>query len=654
MAKSGQTSFRRILLTRLLLLSVPVLLLGMCVTFSVTYRKARSALLETARQNLTESAVRKGESIGQLIAALKMNLLSASQSSVLARGDLAEDRAFVENLAQRLPTDIQCVQLIDWQTQDAIASTCDDEPLGDFSQMDWSDRDLNPLGERSPIFLEAVVPDKGAESTRHSRSLQPGINLLRLLLGTPVYDAEGNIRYILAIQSLLVQKEDLRPRSLTGYSVILDPEGTILMHPDLTRVGRNILNEQDPERLQSLLRNAIAGRQDFLHLVEDDLELLAGYTAIPSPVSEEQNQKWVVLAVTPLDAALSGLFEIQKTLLTLLLLLTLALISASVLATLYISRELALPLEKLRDYALNNDRSHSPEKIPRNFKIREFNQLAIALKGMLERLKTWAQEVESAWEEAQNANQLKSEFLTTISHELRTPLNGIIGSVSLVKDGFCDDREEEVEFLEQANSAAVHLLGIIDDILDLSKIEAGHLSITHAQTDLGKILNEAIALQTAPIREKGLELIQSERDREYIVYADPDKLKQVFINLIDNAVKFTKTGSITIDVSANLSESEEVPTQEPSDAPITDSEHQVVVKIIDTGIGIEPEQLEKVFLPFVMVDGSTTREAGGAGLGLAISRHLVELMSGKIQLFSPGKDEGTTVTIELPLLKVAE
>lgn len=652
MAKSGQTSFRRILLTRLLLLSVPVLLLGMCVTFTVTYRKARSALLETARQNLTESAVRKGESISQLIAALKMNLLSASQSSVLATGNLAEDSAFLENLARRLPTDIQCIQLIDWQTQNAIASTCDKESLGNFSQMDWSESPPQSPGVTPPIFLQAIVPEETSAS--NSESLQPGINLLRLLLGTPVYDAEGNIRYVLAIESLLLQKEDLRPRSLTGYSVILDPQGTILMHPDLERVGGNILNEQDPARLQSLLRNAIAGRQDFLHLVENDLELLAGYTAIPSPASEEQNQKWVVLAVTPLDAALSALFEIQKTLLILLSLLTLALIGASVLATLYISRELALPLEKLRDFALNKDRFHSPDAIPRNFKIREFNQLAIALKGMIERLKTWAQEVESSWEEAQNANQLKSEFLTTISHELRTPLNGIIGSISLIKDGFCDDREEEMEFLEQADSAAIHLLGIIDDILDLSKIEAGHLSITPAQTNLGEVLTKAIALQTAPIREKGLELIQPARDREYIVYADPDKLKQVFINLIDNAVKFTKTGTITIDVSTNLAESDAVQTPELLKKTNTDEEHQVIVKIIDTGIGIEPDQLEKVFLPFVMVDGSTTREAGGAGLGLAISRHLVELMNGNIQLFSSGTDKGTTVTIELPLLTVSE
>ncbi|MFP4008465.1 MAG: sensor histidine kinase, partial [Spirulinaceae cyanobacterium] len=132
--------------------------------------------------------------------------------------------------------------------------------------------------------------------------------------------------------------------------------------------------------------------------------------------------------------------------------------------------------------------------------------LAIALNSMVARLKTWASELSSAWEEAQTANRLKSEFLTTISHELRTPLNGIIGSVRLIQDGFCDDREEEQEFLKQADEAAVHLLGIIDDILDISKIEAGQYAVNPEQVNLSQLFHEVLSLQSPHIRQKGLEL----------------------------------------------------------------------------------------------------------------------------------------------------
>jgi signal transduction histidine kinase len=368
-------------------------------------------------------------------------------------------------------------------------------------------------------------------------------------------------------------------------------------------------------------------------------ELLAGYNVIPSPITSQVGQHWIILAVTRLDHALFGLKEIT----VILIVLTVCLLGASLWATLYVARDLARPLEKLRDYALNLQSYHVAERVPHNFKIREVEQLAEALYHMVERLKASAEEVETAWQEAQASNRLKSEFLATTSHELRTPLNAIIGCIRLIRDGCCDEREEELEFLARADEAAIHLLGIINDLLDLAKIEAGKLSLVTEPIDLQQILKEVINLQTVHIQQKGLQLIMMVEPGLILVQADPAKLKQVLLNVIGNAVKFTDRGSITIK------------TQIESTAAHRDggSTSQVVVTVEDTGVGIDPAQQHKLFRPFVMVDGTTTRKFGGTGLGLAISRNLMELMGGSITLHSAGKGMGTTVAIALPLMDLS-
>jgi two-component system, NarL family, sensor histidine kinase BarA len=343
----------------------------------------------------------------------------------------------------------------------------------------------------------------------------------------------------------------------------------------------------------------------------------------------------VILAVASLDNALYGLEEIKQVMFNLIF----GLLAANLLATLYLSRDLARPLEKLGAYALNVQGRGTSEPIPKNFKIREFNQLALSLKNMVERLTTWAGELESAWREAQAANQLKSEFLANTSHELRTPLNAIIGCIRLVKDECCDDREEEIEFLQRADDAAIHLLNIINDILDLSKIEAGTLSVVTEPIDLCTLIKEVVALQMVQIEQKGLQLHWASPAEAIVTQADPAKLKQVVLNVIGNSIKFTDDGSINIATKFKA---------EPNNNGSNTS--WVILSIRDTGIGIPLEQQEKLFRPFVMADGTRTRKHGGTGLGLAISRKLMELMGGTITLYSPGTDKGTTVEISLPVI----
>jgi len=663
MAKPGQSSFRRVLLSRLLLLSVPVLLLGVYVT----YRKARSTLLDTARQNLTESAVRKGESIQEKISALKANLLTASQAIVLQSQSSTAYQQFINQLAQQLPTPINCVQLSYIQTQDIVSSTCD-QPLLVNQQVisQWSRQQGEVSIDPSQIEV-TVLPLAPSTPAKNEAEAISDKSQLPILLNAPVYNAEGQLQYALSIRSTLLQSKSIKPGSLSGEPLVITQKGKILVHPITQQVGRNINQELDSSRLESLVEDAIAGRESFIHLALDGQEYVAGYTAIESPISEQSDQQWIILAVTPLESALIGLQDIRQV----LFILTCGLIAASILATLYIARDLARPLEKLRDCALHESQLHSNYRIPHTFKIREINQLAEALDGMFERLKHWAEELEAAWKEAQAANQLKNEFLATTSHELRTPLNGIIGCLRLVKDGFCDDREEELDFLQRADEAAIHLLNIINDVLDLAKLESGKLSVEVELIDLRQLIDEVIHLQAVSIKSKGLEFNTKNLHKKLPVLADPAKLKQVLINVVGNSAKFTDSGSITVStqietasdkteplVSADDSTSVASVSTIPSNGQVTENHGtgelfpaQVVVTVRDTGIGIDPVQQAKLFRPFVMVDGSTTRKYGGTGLGLAISRNLIELMGGTITLFSAGEGQGTTVNISLPLVE---
>lgn len=399
-------------------------------------------------------------------------------------------------------------------------------------------------------------------------------------------------------------------------------------------MGSNIQEDGHATQLQNTIKNTVIGETGSTNLYfKEGKELLAGYKIISNPLQEQSPQKWIVLAVTTTDSALFGLEEIKL----ILIVLTVGLIGASLLASLYLAPYLANPVEELRDYALNIYNHHSAQPVPHNFKIREFNQLAQALDQMVERLKAWAEELEIAWKEAKTANQVKSQFLATTSHELRNPLNIIINCVRLVHDGLCDNREEEMEFLKRADETAIHLLGIINDLLDISKIEAGKLSVVTEPLDLRKLLLEVINIQSVNVQQRGLQL-KTDLGSELIpVKADAAKLKQVLINVIGNATKFTEQGSITIacEMQSNNDQS------------------QVLIHVTDTGMGIDPAQQHKLFRPFVMVDGASTRKIEGTGLGLAISRNLIELMKGTITLTSAGLNQGTTVTIALPLIDIS-
>lgn len=233
-----------------------------------------------------------------------------------------------------------------------------------------------------------------------------------------------------------------------------------------------------------------------------------------------------------------------------------------------------------------------------------------------------------AKEKAEGAARLKSEFLANMSHEIRTPLNGVTGMISLALDR-CVDLEER-EQLRIAQSAAQSLTALLNDILDLSKMEAGKMVIESVQFDLVGTVRDSLRIFDLPVREKGLRLaIAIEPESPGWVLGDPVRLRQVLINLVGNAVKFTAEGEVSLNITAPAA-------------------GRLRIEVRDTGIGIPPDKLESIFDPFTQADGSHSRRFGGTGLGLTITRRLVQLMQGRIWAESdPGR--GSAFFVELPL-----
>ncbi len=237
--------------------------------------------------------------------------------------------------------------------------------------------------------------------------------------------------------------------------------------------------------------------------------------------------------------------------------------------------------------------------------------------------------MEEARQEAEAGSRSKSAFLANMSHEIRTPMAAIMGFADLAQ-GECTP-EEQKEYLGTVNRNAKYLLTLLNDILDLSKIEAGKLTVESVPMSVHELLEEVRALHSVPARERGIEFrVECGDDVPSMVEGDPVRLRQVLVNLVSNAIKFTTVGSVRIAASYDS------------------SSRELEVHVTDTGIGLSTDEVERLFQPFTQADSSTTRRFGGTGLGLSISSLLAESLGGRITVSSvPG--EGSQFSLSVPL-----
>jgi len=330
------------------------------------------------------------------------------------------------------------------------------------------------------------------------------------------------------------------------------------------------------------------------------------------------------------------------------------LISAAIAAMLaaYTSAAIARPLEATTLIAQRvTEESNFDLQVPVTTSD-EVGMLATSLNELIQRVAEYTEDLHEAKVAAEAANRSKSAFLANMSHELRTPLNAIINYSEMLQEDAQDSGSEDfLPDLEKIQTAGKHLLDMISDILDISKIEAGHVTLYLENFDVATMIEEVMTTAQPLVEKKGNALALKTKGELGTMYADQPKVRQILLNLLSNAAKFTESGVITIGIERiQTQRKKSTKYKKNNDETLSAPTYNypiLIFQVSDTGIGMTEEQLEQIFKPFIQADASTTRKYGGTGLGLTISQRLCQILGGEISVESQD-GKGSTFTVRLP------
>lgn len=413
------------------------------------------------------------------------------------------------------------------------------------------------------------------------------------------------------------------------------PTGILFVTVDADRLWRQIQKEDG--FLHSGVKNYVVNNYGnlFFASFETDIELGTPLTHIPIIRSLIAGKEWgktqvykgldgkqVFAAASHVDLLNWGIVTevpektvkgpVSKALFSLAAIITSIAFLFSAFSIL-LARRIAKPILELTDaIQCIQDGKDCPKMNEKN-NIREFGLLAGCFNRTVSALKEKEGELQEAKERAEGTNRLKSDFLNMMSHELRTPLTVILGNVPILTDEKdLPEPKEVAEIARDMEKSGMHLLSLINDLLDISKIEAGRMPLKMEAVSTASIIEDAVSTISVLAQKKGI-AVESEVD-DMMIRADPVRLKQILLNLLSNAVKFTNKGGIRVSVERDGESAK--------------------IKVADTGCGIREDDFPVIFEPFRQVDGSSTRNAQGTGLGLAITKSLVELHGGRISVES--------------------